>query len=355
MTILYMNLAAVYLLAFMSRYLSTRTAIGPAGIRPSYYFGLLAAASLCLVSGLRRNIGDTFFYMHSYVVEDFSLENLSLSGDFGFTILQALLHRITDDPQILIFVTGVATNALIVVVLLKYSRMIELALFVYIASGMFTVSMNGIRQYLAAAIIFAGLKYVLNGDWKKYFCIVLFASTFHKTALILLPIYFLVRREAWTKMTLMLLGVAVMLALGFNLVSNILFAALGDTKYSVYSEFNEGGANVIRLAVNMVPIVIAYLGRHKLRQLWPKSDYIVNLALLSNVIMLIATQNWIFARLNIYFDLYNLILISWGVKLFVEKHRSLIYYGMIAFYAVYFFFEHDIILNLHYQSDYIRF
>ena len=47
--------------------------------------------------------------------------------------------------------------------------MIELSLYVYIASGMYLVSMNGVRQYLTAAIIFTATKYILDGNWKDIF------------------------------------------------------------------------------------------------------------------------------------------------------------------------------------------
>ncbi len=343
------------MLASLARVFSIRTTVGPAYIRPSVFLVFLVTASLILVSGLRNNIGDTFFYMHGYSVNDFSLQNISLAGDFGFTMLQALLHQISSDPQILIFVTALITNALIMTVLFKYCRMIELAVFFYITSGLYIVSMNGIRQFLAASILFAATKFVLNGDWKKYIAVVLFASMFHKSALILLPIYFVVRREAWTKMTMLLIACAILIAVGFSSFSSVLFAVIENSHYGVYQNFNEGGANILRVLVNAVPIVIAFLGRHKLRELWPQSDYIVNFALLSNVFLVIATQNWIFARFNIYFGLYNIILISWIVKLFVESNRSLIYYGMIICYAIYFYYEQFISLGLIYESDYLSF
>ena len=82
--------------------------------------------------------------------------------------------------------------------------MIELSLFVYIASGIYTVSMNGIRQSLAAAIIFAATKYILDGNFKKFLLVILLASTIHQTALIFIPIYFIVRRKAWTRDTYIL-------------------------------------------------------------------------------------------------------------------------------------------------------
>ena len=37
---------------------------------------------------------------------------------------------------------------------------------------------------------------------------------------------------------------------------------------------------IIRVAVDAVPLLIAYLGREKLREIFPNSDYIVNMALI---------------------------------------------------------------------------
>ena len=105
--------------------------------------------------------------------------------------------------------------------------MIELSLYVYIASGMYLVSMNGVRQYLTAAIIFTATKYILDGNWKRYFLIVLFASTFHQSALVLIPIYFVVRRKAWSTITFILLFIAVLIVIGFNQFAEIFFATIG--------------------------------------------------------------------------------------------------------------------------------
>ena len=60
-----------------------------------------------------------------------------MKDDFGFNIFQLFLQQISNDPQLLIFTTALITNLLIVIILYKYSRMIELSLFVYIASGMY--------------------------------------------------------------------------------------------------------------------------------------------------------------------------------------------------------------------------
>jgi transmembrane protein EpsG len=358
MAILWINLIIVYLSTVFARYFSKPQAIEVpliSFIKPNKLLIFISLVSLVFISGLRNNIGDTYFYMYSYEFKDIDLQSINFKGDFGFNILQALLQKISSDAQILIFITALITNLIIVLVLYKYSRMIELSLFVYIASGMYTVSMNGIRQALAAAIVFAATKYILNGDWKKFLIIVLIGFTIHQTALIFIPIYFIVRREAWTKVSFVLLGIAVLIAAGFNQFSGLLFDVLENSQYGHYGDFSEGGTNILRIGVTCAPLIVAFFGREKLRELWPKSDYIVNLSILGFVFMVISSQNWIFARFNIYFGLYNLILISWFVKLFSKKDRNFIYYLLLGCYTIYFYYEHVVSLNIVYKSDYINF
>lgn len=354
MEMMWFTLLAVFMTAFMARYLSTSTPAGPIGIRPNRAYVALGAIVLIIVAGLRNNIGDTFLYMHSYRVTDFTWEYVLSSKDIGFNLFQMLLKQITEDPQLMVLLCAVVTNGLIFFVFYQYSRMIELSLYTYITTGAFIVSMNGIRQYLAAAIVFAGTKALLEGRWKVYFPIVIFASLLHQSALIMLPIYFLVRRRAWTLTSMLLLAVAILIVVGFNYFSSAIFAVIENTQYSEYQHLQEGGANILRVIVYMVPMFIAFLGREKLGRIFPQSDIIVNLSLVGMVIMIISTQNWIFARLGIYFSLYQMILLGWIVKLFREKDQWFVYLTFISLYFLYFFFENVIILDIRYGSDYIR-
>ncbi|PGE16811.1 capsular biosynthesis protein [Bacillus toyonensis] len=352
MTILWMNLSIVFILAFFARYFAIPVTNSLILIKPNRMLVLMAALSLVLVAGLRNNIGDTYFYMHAYNVTEFNWEYIQNNKDMGFNIFQMILKGYTDDPQAMVFITALITNLLIVVTLYKYSRLIEISLYVYITSGMYLVSMNGIRQYLAAAIVFAATKYIFDGNWKMYVLIVLFASTFHQSALVLIPVYFLIRRRAWSGITFILLFLAVFIVIGFNQFTEVLFKAIEDTQYSQYKEFHEGGANILRVVVDSTPLILAYIGRDRLREIFPKCDVIVNMALLGTVFMFISTQNWIFARFSIYFGLYQLILIAWVIKLFTKKDRKLIYYSILLCYFIYFVYEHIITLGVIYKSNY---
>jgi transmembrane protein EpsG len=354
MEIMWLNLGFVYLASWFARYFSYSTNQISQYIRPRRLFMFMVILSFIIVSGLRKNVGDTYFYMHSYELSNFPLANIDFTGEFGFYYLQHILHKISDDPQILIFVTALITNLIIVLVLYKYSRIVEISIYVYITSGLFTVTMNGIRQSMAAAIIFAGTKYLIDGNWKRFIFIVLIASTIHQSALIFIPIYFIVQKRAWTKLTFLLLFLAVIIAFEFNTFSALLFNALDNTKYEHYSNFSEGGANYLRVLVMVLPLLIAFLGREKLKEIWPKNDVIVNLSLLGFIFMLIATQNWIFARFDIYFNLYSLILISWILKLFKERDSWVIYYCILVCYFIFFYYEEVVSFNFYYKSDFIH-
>lgn len=353
MTILWLNLVVVFLFALVSRYFSTSAAVGPTYIQPNKILAGVAAISLILVSGLRNNIGDTYFYMHGYEVNDFKWSTITEQKDMGFSILQLLLKQITEDPQILLITTALVTNLLIAIVMYKYSRMFELSMYVYITSGAFVVSMNGLRQFLAAAIVFAATKALFEGKWKTYMLVVLFATVFHQSALVMLPIYFIVRRKAWTGTTFALLSVAILIVVGFNQFSDLLFKAIQGTQYAHYQNFQEGGASVIRVFVYAVPLIIAFFGREKLRYLFPKSDILANLSIIGIVLMIISTQNWIFARMTIYFNLYQLILIGWIVKVFREKDQKLVYFAILVFYLLFFYFESVVALDIRYTSKYL--
>ncbi|KRE97087.1 capsular biosynthesis protein [Paenibacillus sp. Soil766] len=357
MAILWVNLVVVYIASYFSRILAKPLTIGPGSlsVKPNKWMTAIVMGVFVLIAGLRKNIGDTSSYMYSYRISEFKWDDIKDKQEIGFGILQMILKSFTEDPQLLIFLTALVTNVLIVYVLYKYSRLFEISIYIYITSGLYIVSMNGVRQFLASAIVFAATKYLFEGKWLRYFLVVAFASTFHQSALILIPIYFIVRRKAWTSSTFVLLSMAVMLILGYSVLSDAIFAVIADTHYSEYKEFQEGGANIIRVAIGAVPLVFAYLGRNKLTEIFPYSDYVVNMSLLNFIVMAVATQNWIFARFTIYFGLYNVILMSWIISLFAKRQQKFIYYAILGFYLIYFYYENVVTLNIIYKSDYLNF
>ena len=354
MTIFWITLFSVYILGFCARtplYNFNLNRHSLETIRPNKVLTVIITMILVLVAGLRSNIGDTGAYKRIYIQNNFTLSTIEFSGDFGFDILQAMLQKISSEPQILIFTTALITNALIIIIVYKYTKLFELSLFFYITSGIYLVTMNGIRQYLAASIIFLGTPFLLNRDWKKYFLLVLLASTFHNSALILIPTYFFVNSKAWKPKTFFLLGAGIILAIIYQYIYPLIYGAAGS-RFGEYQNFDEGGANILRVLVTATPIMVAYLGRKKLEKITPLSDIMVNMSILGLFFMILSLQNWIFARMAIYYNLYQIILISWLIDLFAKRDQKIVYVIILFCFLFYFYYEHVIILNVQYRSDF---
>src|SRR3954453_17514114 len=102
MVVLWLNFLIVFMSSFMARYFSKPLVNEITYVKPNKMLIFIAMFSLVMVSGLRNNIGDTYFYMHSYtLLNDQSIKDIKLEGDFGFNILQLFLYQVSDDPQLL--------------------------------------------------------------------------------------------------------------------------------------------------------------------------------------------------------------------------------------------------------------
>ncbi|MGU9099117.1 EpsG family protein [Clostridium perfringens] len=295
---------------------------------------------LSIVSGSRTAFVDTEAYVNLYK----NIDNINIFNDnyeFGFMILLKILHYFSKNPQFMLFITAFITNFLFLITLRRYSKGCygELIIYMYITGGTFISTMNGMRQYLAAAILFYFTYLIERKCTYKYILICLIASTIHVSALIMIPIYFLVNTKAFSKKTICIIFISSIFIIFFNPIINYLYGVIGG-KFGQYSDFNEGGANLIRVFVSAVPLIFAFIYRKLFDSNKFNVDLFINMSLFDVLIMIISLYNWIFARFTIYMALYNLILLPYIMKsLIYKRERKLIYYLFLVFYFIFFYYE----------------
>ena len=223
----------------------------------------------------------------------------------------------------------------------------------YITAGYYTVTMNGMRQCLAAALIFACTPLLIKGNFKIYCILVAIISMFHGSALMLIPMYFIVREEAWSKKMIMFMTVGIACVFFYQIVSPIFFKVLEATQYAEYSDYDGGGSSFMRVVVNAVPVILAYLKRKELKECWPESNVFVNISIINTLFVAFGMFNWIFNRFGMYLQLYNFILLPMIIKeCFKGKERRIIYFAFIILYFALFYVETDLLGNVRYMSDY---
>lgn len=348
MAVFYATLILTYISYFLARiaYEKRYKAI-------AIMFSVIVALILIFVSGMRNGIGDTAMYMHSYKLLAQNPVMPKDGKDLGFTMISLLLIQISSNPQILIFTIALITNLLNVIMFNRYRSALELQVYMYITAGYYTITMNGMRQCLAAALLFMCTPLIIKGNFKVYCILVIIISMFHGSALMLIPIYFIVREEAWSKKMIifMIFGMACILL--YDVVSPIFFKALKSTQYAEYSGYDGGGSSFIRVVVNAVPVILAYLKRKELKVLWPESNVFVNISIINTMFVAAGMFNWIFNRFTIYLQLYNFILVPFIIlKCFKGKEQRVLYFSFLICYFGFFYLEQVYALGMGYPTNF---
>lgn len=365
MTVWWSTLIITFLLCFIAQNSTKRkkTINGEVKYLPNLFFSICACSVLVVVSAFRNGVGDTgtyrkVFEQASSSVKEFSQE-IPIKGEWGFELYNALIKQfISDKSQWFLIISAVITLVGIFVVFYKYSECIELAVFYFITIGCYLVTMNGIRQYIVSAILFLAFPWVIKKKWYLYIPLVLILSTFHSSALIFLLLYFIGDKPAWGRWTKGILIVGIGLFATYPVTGPIIANLLGETQYAHYGSAlvsQGGGANVIRIFVYAVPVILNYMGK-KNKRITEKFGYnfMVNMSVLNLIFMLLANRYWVYARFNMYFNMYAIILLCWDVKyLFKENNKKLVYIVSIILFAVYYWY--DMTISLRFGADYVHF
>lgn len=379
MTVYWFMMAWVILFGIMAQVSAKRVCVGEYlgedvyEPRAHLFMVLVTFAVIIFFAGARSRVGDTLAYIKMF--NDYPLfQNAhdiifdSSAREPGFRLFSILIKTfIADNYNVWFFIIAVISGICVMFPLYKYSCNFGVSAFLFMTSCQFTWMFNGMRQFLAAAIIFACTGLILKNRTLLYILIVCILSTIHQSALLLIPMYFIAKGEPWNKRTMLFIGCIVLAMLFTSKFTNLLTDVVEQTDYaSSVDEFKntDDGTSPIRILVEAIPIILAFIYRNKIKdKLTPVIKLSINMSLIASglyVISNIARSGILLGRLPIYFSMYNLILLPWLLKnIFEDREKDLIYYIMIVCYFAFFYYQMVVawggmgygsdILNIKYQ------
>ena len=269
------------------------------------------------------------------------------SKDPGFTIFCWLIKIVGGTPRFMFLTIAVIQGCSLFYVYRKYSSNYYLSILLFVISTDYVSWMqNGVRQFLAVSIIFAATSWLLEKRYFRMILVVLFASLFHQSALLMMPVIFIVNGKALnTKMLIVMLLILASITF-LSAFTNILEGVLQETQYqTVVSDYTVGefveddGTNPFRILVYSIPVIIGLVGKKIIDY---KDNKVINLSM--NMGMLTAgfylvsafTSGIFLGRIPIYFSLYNYILIPWELKyIFKPSEAKYITILMIVLYLIF--------------------
>jgi hypothetical protein len=183
-----------------------------------------------------RDVGtDTLEYYRNFVsVESYKQDSIFNGSQKGWYYFNYILNKTSNYTFFLILCYTIAYVG--VFRLIKESKDKALSLIIFFLF-FFPPSLNVMRQYIAIGLFCVGLVYLLKNNGKKFACILIFASLFHYTTVLMLPLLFIDKLKL--KRNIVLISVLSSFYLGF--FSNV--SALLVNFFSFVSNLH-GGANL---------------------------------------------------------------------------------------------------------------
>ena len=333
------------------------TVIGYDGEVERYYwlFAFIAFLPVIIMAANRSwYIGDTFAYRISFEkmpdavdgLHDYLAKN---TKDVGFYYLSAIFKIfISNDPRVYFWVIACIQGSILIWFYRKYSPSYLMSFFLFVVSSDYLSWMfNGIRQFLAVTIVLLAVPFFLRKKYIRGIIIILFAATIHQTALMMLPIIFLVQGETWNKKTIVFTILVIAALVFLDQFTNLLEESLSNTQYknvmNDIEEFGNKGTNFFRVLVYSVPALLSFIYRKSINADAPIFIKLsANMCVISSGLYIVSmfTSGVFMGRLPIYCSLFGYLFLPWiSSKEFDGKTRQIIYFLMITLYLVYYYIQ----------------
>ena len=254
----------------------------------------------------------------------------------GFTLIEVLIKRVFgNNHDAFRIVFALIQSIPLILIYRKYSEDYVFSIFLFIAMKYYNGwMMNGLRQFVAACIIFAATPLLIKKKIIPTVLIVILAMTIHNSAMMMIPIVLVIWFEPWKK--------GILISFIVFVVALFIFVNTTDMLSEEILK-NDDGANPIRVVISAIPVVIAFVGRKKIESANnPLINICVNMSVFTMLIYFVATfTNGVgTGRLPIYTGLFNLILIPYLAKnVFDEKISKNIKVFFVLFYTAFFFYS----------------
>lgn len=272
----------------------------------------------------------------------------TITKDKAFYIVSGLIKLITDEPRVFFVLIALFQGVCLMIFFRKYSSNYILSLFLFVAStDVISFMFNGIRQFIAVGITLLAAPFIMKKRYIKAIVIVIVASMFHQSALLVIPFIFLVQGEAFNSKTVFFLFCTLLAATFVGQFTNLLDSSLENTQYknvvSDYTSWEDNGTNPLRVLVYCVPAILAFIGRKRIvKEGGTLINICANMSVVSAGFYIISmvTSGIFIGRLPIYFSLYGYVLLPWELKhLFSKSNTKFLMTATIICYLMFYCYQ----------------
>lgn len=181
---------------------------------------------------------------------DVATSNIGIKSDeLGFRYSLKILGGISNSFTFFLLIFGLVWTYLYYKTIKEYSPFIMVSI-LFLLIGPFNQSIFVLRQHMAMAIVLISYKFIINGDLKKFLFTILLAFSFHYTAIVAIPMYFIYAIKNNKNLVFLLITTAIITSIFTPILLNY-FGREVFQDYSVYidSEKKTNASGFILFAI----------------------------------------------------------------------------------------------------------
>lgn len=218
---------------------------------------LLTAVSACRIA-----VGNDYWVYR----DNFKLiaQERHVSSEFGFNYIVKWIQELFGyDHYIPVFAFfSIVTVYFFVKALYDQGSRFAFSLYLLMTGGYYFNSLNSVRYYLALAVALFSMKYVLRGEYGKFILVIWAGAMFHKSVLLVIPVYLAARFLAAAPLKKWHYGAGAFflgtLIFGQELYREIIFHFYPFYRDSVFDNGQLSYANILKCGGVLVLCLLCY-------------------------------------------------------------------------------------------------
>lgn len=308
---------------------------------------VLSCAILVVLAGTRVDVGADY-EPYVRIFEEVN-KGYSFNIEQGFIWLNQAIGFFTENPQWIFFISSLITLVLMYRFIIKYSVNISYSVFLYFGFCFIFFSFNTLRQFIAIAITLLAFGPLLNRRFFRYLLIILVASLFHITALVMIPLYTLLNITLTRLKIIIFLALAAVLYAMSPIVIDLFLSLYPQHRDSVFLLDRIKFSEIMILTPLILLTMIRYLQREK------KLTYLGRDRIYANIVFFVLFVHvalvWIpgIDRVALYLDIMLLVIVPFIISRFPRVSAktilivSIIYFSSYAFISTYINDSHHVL------------
>jgi hypothetical protein len=307
--------------------------------RATRVFLVLAAFTLIFTAGCRYYVGTDYgaYYKGLTIYGGTFKKDFMALDEPMMPMLADIVGWFTDDGAYLIFLCSLITVGITTYTIFKNADQFLFAMLLYIFIGSWHGSFNGVRQYLAATFVFAGFRYIINKKFFKYALFVFLAFCCHRSAIIMILPFFILRNRITAKNILLLVAGTLFISLNYDAIFSFV-GMLKDDEVSQTSAYVTNSVSVMRILVSCAPAIMALIIYARKKPDRYETVYI-NMLIINAAAMVAASSSTYLARIGIYTGIFIPVALPGLLHLRNKNTEAFLKLLIIGFFAVYWYID----------------